>query len=108
MRRVVADALHSMMKRRALWVGVIAIRPYLWYTRKMTTVPDTPHRTTLVAVTTMEEIPVLSADEQAELVTSLREAEREIAEGRGAPYDSEEMRRHFRSGLDRGKRPPGA
>jgi hypothetical protein len=74
----------------------------------MTTVADTPQRTTLVAVTTMEEIPVFSADEHAELVTSLREAEREIAEGRGAPYDSEEMRRHFRARLDRGKRLPGA
>jgi hypothetical protein len=74
----------------------------------MTTVSDTPQRTTLVAVTTMEEIPVLSADEHAELVTSLREAETEIAEGRGAPYDSGEMHRHFRGGLYRGTRPPGA
>ena len=74
----------------------------------MTTVANHPRGKTVVAVTTMEEIPALSDDEHAELAASLREAEREIAEGRGAPYDSEEMRRHFLAGFGRRKPPPGA
>ena len=66
----------------------------------MTTRAGKPQRTTLVAVTTMEEIPVLSAEEHAELVASLRDAEGEIVEGRGAPYDSDEMRRRLVRGFE--------
>lgn len=67
----------------------------------MTKVSNKLQRTNLLPLTTMEEIPVLTADERAELIASLVEAEREIAEGRGAPYDTEEMRRHFQRGLSK-------
>ncbi len=66
----------------------------------MTTATDKKPRTTLIPVTTMEEVAVLSAEQHAELVTSLADAEREIAEGRGAPYDSNETREHFLRGLE--------
>ena len=54
----------------------------------------------LVPVTTMEEIVVLTEQERAELLASLKAAEAEIAAGKGAPYDSEEMRRHFFSAYE--------
>jgi hypothetical protein len=44
-------------------------------------------RTTMVPVTTMEEIPVLSEQERAELTTSLKEAEARIKAGKGIDYD---------------------
>ena len=72
----------------------------------MTTVADKTPRTTLIPVTTMEEVPVLSNEQRAELVASLAEAEREIAEGRGAPYDSIEMRQHFMRGFEGRKTSP--
>jgi hypothetical protein len=65
-----------------------------------TAAKDSP-RTTLIPVTTMEEVGVLSTRERAELIASLAEAEREIAEGRAAPYDGEEMRERFMRGFDR-------
>jgi hypothetical protein len=75
----------------------------------MTKVTDKPKRTTLIPVTTMEEVPVLSAGQRAELAASLAEAEREIAEGRGAPYDTEETRQHFMRGFEgRKTSPPSA
>ena len=74
----------------------------------MTKVSDARQRTTLIPVTTMEEVPVLSADERAELVASLVEAEREIAEGRGAPYNRDEMRQHFLRGLEGRKGSPSS
>ncbi len=65
----------------------------------MTTVANKEPRTIVVPVTTMEEIPDLSAEQKAELIASLADAEREIAEGRGAPYSGEEMRARFKSGF---------
>jgi hypothetical protein len=44
-------------------------------------------RTTMVPVTTMEELPVLSDKERAELTTSLKEAEARIKAGKGIDYD---------------------
>ena len=44
-------------------------------------------RTTMVPVTTMEEIPVLAEDERAELLASLKEAEAEIKGGKAINYD---------------------
>jgi hypothetical protein len=64
----------------------------------MTKLTDKPQRTTLIPVTTMEEVPVLSA-------ASLAEAEREIAEGRGALYDADETMRGFKG---RKTSPPSA
>ena len=44
-------------------------------------------RTTVVPVTTMEEIPVLSEKERASLVASLRKAEGRMKAGKGVEYD---------------------
>jgi hypothetical protein len=44
-------------------------------------------RTTMVPVTTMEEIPVLSDRERAELTTSLKEAEARINAGKAVDYE---------------------
>jgi hypothetical protein len=52
-----------------------------------TATTDKRRRTTMVPVTTMEEIPVLSEQEREELSTSLKEAEARIAAGQAADYD---------------------
>jgi hypothetical protein len=44
-------------------------------------------RTTMVPVTTMEEVPVLSERERAELRHSLAEAEARVKAGKGIDYD---------------------
>ena len=44
-------------------------------------------RTTTVPVTTMEEIPVLSDQERAELTTSLQDAEARVKGGKAIDYD---------------------
>jgi hypothetical protein len=44
-------------------------------------------RTTMVPVTTMEEVPLLSPAERAALVASLEEAEGRIKAGEGIEYD---------------------
>jgi hypothetical protein len=75
----------------------------------MTKVNDKRQRTTLIPVTTMEEVPVLSAGQRAELAASLAEAERDIAEGRGALYATDETRQHFMRGFKgRKTSPPSA
>jgi hypothetical protein len=48
---------------------------------------DKRRRTTMVPVTTMEEIPVLSEQERAELTASLRAAEARIKAGQAIDYD---------------------
>ncbi len=53
------------------------------------------HRTTMVPVTTMEEIPVLSEKEREELLKSLKQAEARINAGQAVDYD----RRSFRERL---------
>jgi hypothetical protein len=56
----------------------------------MTTKTDTKHgrrRTTSIPVTTMEEIPVLSEKERADLQQSLKDAEARIKAGQGVDYD---------------------
>ena len=55
-----------------------------------TTTPETKatrRRTTTVPVTTMEEIPVLSDRERAELTTSLQDAEARVKAGKSIDYD---------------------
>jgi len=54
----------------------------------MTTATDSRKRTTRIPVTTMEEVPVLSDSERAELVASLEKAKTEIAEGDCVEHDS--------------------
>ena len=44
-------------------------------------------RTTSVPVTTMEEIPVLSETERADLVGALKEAEARVKDGKAIDYD---------------------
>jgi hypothetical protein len=51
--------------------------------------------TTLVPVTTMEELPVLSAEEQAKLRAELEAAEARIAAGGGVDYDRATFRQRL-------------
>ena len=46
-----------------------------------------PRRTTMVPVTTMEELPVLDEKERAELLASLKDAEGQIKSGRYTVYE---------------------
>jgi hypothetical protein len=48
---------------------------------------DKRRRTTMVPVTTMEEIPVLSDRERAELTASLKAAEARVKAGKAIDYD---------------------
>jgi hypothetical protein len=48
---------------------------------------DKRRRTTMVPVTTMEEIPVLSDSERTELTASLKAAEARIKAGKAIDYD---------------------
>jgi hypothetical protein len=50
------------------------------------------HRTTMVPVTTMEEIPILSEREREELLESLRQAEARVTAGEGIDYDRNSFR----------------
>lgn len=61
----------------------------------------------LVPVTTMEEISVLTPAERKSLRASLDAAELDIASGKGAPYDREELRLHFERAVT-SKRAPAA
>jgi hypothetical protein len=47
----------------------------------------------------MEEISVLTSAERKSLRASLDAAELDIATGKGAPYDTEELRSHFERGV---------
>ncbi len=49
---------------------------------------DKPRRTTMVPVTTMEEIPVLSEKEHADLLASLKAAAARAKAGKAIDYDS--------------------
>ncbi len=61
-------------------------------------------RTTMVPVTTMEEIPVLSDRERAELTTSLKQAEERIKAGKAVEYDPKTFKDRLISIYRRGKR----
>jgi hypothetical protein len=61
-------------------------------------------RTTMVPVTTMEEVPVLSDKERAELRTSLEEAEGRIKAGQGVDYDPETFKKRLTDIYRSGKR----
>jgi hypothetical protein len=54
---------------------------------------DKRHRTTMMPVTTMEELPVLSDNERADLRASLEEAEGRIETGQGVDYDAKTFKR---------------
>jgi len=61
-------------------------------------------RTTMVPVTTMEEIPVLSDRERAELTTSLKEAEARINAGKAVDYEPKTFKDRLIAIYRRGKR----
>lgn len=52
-----------------------------------TATKDKRRRTTMVPVTTMEELPVLSDKERVALTDSLKKAEARIKAGKGIDYD---------------------
>ena len=58
----------------------------------MSTQAKSGRRTTIVPVTTMEEVPVLDKSERAKLLSTLRQAEAEIASGKGATYEPKRFR----------------
>lgn len=65
----------------------------MWYDGAMTT--QTKHkgrRTTMVPVTTMEELPVLDKGERADLLKSLAAAEADIAAGRYTEHDPKKLK----------------
>jgi hypothetical protein len=49
-------------------------------------------RTTMVPVTTMEEIPILSDQEREDLLDSLRQAEARVKAGQAVDYDRKSFR----------------
>ena len=61
-------------------------------------------RTTMVPVTTMEEIPVLSETEREEFLTSLKEAEARAGAGQTAEYDPKTFKDRL-IGIYRGSKP---
>ena len=61
-------------------------------------------RTTMVPVTTMEEIPVLSDRERAELTTLLEEAEARVKAGKAVDYAPEAFKDRLIGIYRRGKR----
>jgi hypothetical protein len=56
---------------------------------------DKRRRTTMVPVTTMEELPVLSDKERADLRASLDEAQGRIEAGKGVDYDPKSFKRRL-------------
>ena len=56
-----------------------------------TTAKATPRKTTLMPVTTMEEVPVYTKTERAEMLASLKEAEADIAAGRFIELNADEI-----------------
>jgi hypothetical protein len=51
--------------------------------------------TTMVPVTTMEELPVLTEDERTTLLTDLKTAEAEAVSGQSVEHDSDAFRRRL-------------
>ena len=60
-----------------------------------TATKDRRRRTAMVPVTTMEELPVLSGKEQAELRRALEAAERRVKAGEGIDYDKKTFRKRL-------------
>jgi hypothetical protein len=80
---------------------------HLCYVTDMTTKSATKRkrrRTTMVPVTTMEEIPVLGDEERAELLDSLKQAEQDIEAGKAIDYDPKKFKDRLISIYRRAKR----
>ena len=56
---------------------------------------DKRRRTTMVPITTMEEVPVLSEKESAQLRASLEEAEGRMKAGQGIDYDPKAFKKRL-------------
>jgi hypothetical protein len=56
---------------------------------------DPQRETVAVPVVTVEEVPVLSERERADLVASLKRAEADVAAGKAKPFDREEFKKRF-------------
>ena len=69
-----------------------------------TTTESKRRRTTMVPVTTMEEIPVLSDQERTEVTTLLKEAEERIKAGKAIDYDAKTFKDRLIAIYRRGKR----
>jgi hypothetical protein len=65
---------------------------------------DDKRRTTMVPVTTMEEIPVLSPKESEELRATLAAAEGRLKAGQGIDYDPKAFKRRLTDIYRRAKR----
>jgi hypothetical protein len=65
---------------------------------------DKRRRTTMVPVTTMEEIPVLSSKEREQLLRSLKQAQARIKAGKGVDYDPKTFKDRLLSIYRAGKR----
>lgn len=61
-----------------------------------TTTGKSARATTLMPVVTMEEVPVLSDEERAELLQSLKDAQADIAAGRFAELEPSEVEEWLR------------
>ena len=57
--------------------------------------PDPERETMVVPVVTMEEVPVLSERERAELIASLKQAEAEVSAGKAKPFNREAFKKRF-------------
>ena len=64
----------------------------------------TPRKTTVMPVTTMEEVPVLSEEEKAELIASLKQAQAEIAAGDYFEFRQGELGPWLRQQLEEARR----
>ena len=60
-----------------------------------TATDDKRRRTTSVPVTTMEEIPVLSDQERADLAASLKEAEARVKSGQAIDYEPKTFKKRL-------------
>jgi hypothetical protein len=77
------------------------------YTKDMASNPATGRkrrRTTMVPVTTMEEIPILSAKERVELTTALKAAQSRLKAGDGIDYDPDTFKQRLVAIYRGGKR----
>ena len=83
-------------RRDALAVGTfrlgVSTQSGVLYLYPMTMKTKPERRTTSVPVTTMEEVPVLGARERADVLDTLREAETDIAAGKGIAYQPKRFR----------------
>lgn len=63
-----------------------------------------PRRTTMVPVTTMEELPLLDAKERAALVETLEQAQAQVQAGKAVDYEPKRFRDRLVR-IYRGKKP---